>query len=255
MQFFSIDLHIHSVLSPCGADEMTPPNIIRKAKEIGLQALVIADHNSCENQEAFWECARSAGISYLPGIEVQTREDVHILCVFDTLEQSLACQEIVYAGLPNVENKEEIFGPQKIVDAQGNLIRENKRLLLASTNITVDMLVAEIKKIGGLALPAHIDRPAFSLWTNLGFIPDNLEFAGVELTPHLPRVKEQIEFLKKRGLGVVLSSDAHYLSQIGGPYTWAYIEEFSVKELQMALKREEGRYLAYASGKDPFLLV
>jgi len=255
MQLISMDFHIHSLLSPCGGDEMTPPNIIEKAKKVGLDALVITDHNTAENQEAFLQCGKRLNIKFLAGMEVQSREDVHIVCIFDTLEQVLEWQEIVYNYLPKMENKKEIFGNQEIVDWQGNVIKENSRLLLTATNISIDEIVSKVNKIGGITIPAHIDRIAFSLWTNLGFIPDNLGFLGIELTPHLPRKIEQISFIKEKGLGVVVSSDAHWLSQIAGPHTWAYLEEFSVSELKLALKGEKGRYLTYSEECDPFKIL
>lgn len=245
MKLVGMDLHIHSALSPCGGLEMTPPKIFEKARQIGLDALVIADHNTAENQKYFLECAKTVNIQVLPGMEVQSKEDVHILCIFDTLDQVLALQELVYDHLPPIKNKREIFGEQVIVDCQGNMVGEVERLLLTGTNISVDEIAINVRKIGGLALPAHIDRPAFSLWSHLGFIPEYLGFVGVELTHHLPRNKEQMKYLEDKNLGIVISSDAHWLNQLQRPYTWAYLEEFSVAELCLAIKGEQGRYLVY----------
>lgn len=253
MDWLGIDLHIHSALSPCGGEEMTPPNVLKQAKKVGLDALVIADHNSAENQAAFIKCAETFNINILPGMEVQSKEDVHMLCIFDDLEQILFFQEIIYGHLPQIENNKEVFGVQNILDWQGNIIGENQQFLLNSVNISVDDIVKKVNEIGGLVLPAHIDRQAFSLWTNLGFIPDNLGFFGVELTFHLPRNKEQIQYLKDNNLGVVLSSDAHWLNQLQGPHTWGYLEEFTVAELKLALKGEKGRYLTYR--EDPFKIL
>ena len=255
MKQFAMDLHIHSTLSPCGGREMTPPNVIQQAKAAGLEGIVIADHNSAENQEAFLECGKRMGIKIIPGIEVQSREDVHVICIFDTLEQVLAWQEIVYANMPCLENKEDIFGMQEIVDWQGQKIGDCKRFLLTATNISIDNILKQVMDLGGLALPAHIDRPSFSLWSHLGFFTDDFNFLGVELTPHLTRIHAQLDFIKRKGLGVIVSSDAHHLSQIQKPYTWGYIKEFSVKELILALKGEEGRHLTYARGVDPFKIL
>jgi len=245
MKLIGMDLHIHSALSPCGGLEMTPPAVLKKACQVGLEALVIADHNTAENQKAFLECARTMDIKVLPGMEVQSREDVHILCIFDTLEQVLALQKLVYAHLPQIKNKKEYFGEQVIFDWQGNIVGEVEQLLLTGTNISVDDIALTVREMGGLALPAHIDRAAFSLWSHLGFIPEYLGFVGVELTPHLPRNREQLDYLAQKNLGIVLSSDAHWLNQLQGPFTWANIEEFSVAELCLALQGKEGRYLTY----------
>ncbi|MDK2823331.1 MAG: 3,5-nucleoside bisphosphate phosphatase [Clostridia bacterium] len=252
MKLIGMDLHIHSALSPCGGQEMTPPKIMEQARRVGLGALVIADHNSAENQEAFLECGKRMNMQILPGIEVQSREDVHILCIFDTLEQVLMCQQLVYNYLPEIQNNKEVFGHQEILDWQGNVIAENDRLLLTATNISLDDIVKYVHGIGGLAIPAHIDRPAFSLWMNLGFIPEELGLLGVELTPHLKRKKEQIQFIREKGLGVLLSSDAHWLNQISGPFMWGSIEKFTVNELKMALKGEQGRYLTYKEENNPY---
>jgi PHP family Zn ribbon phosphoesterase len=245
MKLIGMDLHVHSSLSPCGGLEMIPPNVFKRAKEVGLQGMVIADHNTAENQKAFIECAKEMGILYLPGMEVQSKEDVHILCIFDTLEQVISLQELVYSHLPLLENNKALFGEQVIVDSQGNMIGELERMLLTATDISVDDIAIIVKKLGGLALPAHIDRPSFSLWSHLGFIPEYLGFIGVELTPHLPRDKEQLKYLEQKGLGVIISSDAHWLNQLQGSQTWAYVEQFNVEELSLAIKGEKGRYLTY----------
>lgn len=252
MDSLTMDLHIHSSLSPCADREMTPPNIITQAKAIGLEAIVIADHNSAENQEAFLELAKKMGMKMLPGMEVQSREDVHLLCIFDNLEQVLRWQHLVYENLPARENNKEVFGCQEVVDSQGRKIRENNRLLLTATSFSTDAINEQISALGGLVLPAHIDRPSFSLWSQLGFLRDEFNFMGVELTPHLKRKKEQIEFIRERDLGVVISTDAHQLSQITGPYTRAYLKDFTVKELTLALKKEQGRYITLNKEKDPF---
>ncbi|NLT95612.1 MAG: PHP domain-containing protein [Clostridia bacterium] len=248
MNLIGMDLHIHSALSPCASLEMTPPEVFKRAREVGLQALVIADHNSAENQKAFIECAKEMNFLYLPGMEVQSKEDVHILCIFNTLEQVLSLQELVYSQLPELENNKELFGQQAIVDSRGEIIGELERMLLTATNISVDDIVGAVKQLGGLALPAHIDRPSFSLWFHLGFIPEYLGFIGVEMSPRLPRNQEQMRFIKEHNLGIVVSSDAHWLNQLLGPQTWACVEDFTVEELSLAIQGKEGRYLKYGKG-------
>lgn len=247
MKLLGMDLHIHSTLSPCGSSEMTPPEILKRSKQVGLDALVIADHNTAENQEAFLEYGRIHKLPILTGMEVQSKEDVHVLCIFDTLEQVLALQNMVYAKLPGIKNKKDTFGEQVLVDWRGNKIGELDRFLLTGTNISVDDIIRSVGDLGGLALPAHIDRPAFSLWSHLGFIPDYLGLIGVELTSHLPRNRDQLKYIKEKNLGIVMSSDAHWLHQITPPYTWAYVKKFSVAELRLAIQGKEGRYLVYRS--------
>jgi PHP family Zn ribbon phosphoesterase len=123
------DLHVHTVLSPCAEVEMIPPLIVKRASELALGIIAITDHNSAENVAAVIEAAESSDLTVLPGMEVHTREEVHLLCLFDSVQQALNWQEFVYAHLPPLRNNENLFGPQFVVDASGDLIRHNERLL------------------------------------------------------------------------------------------------------------------------------
>ena len=184
MQRLWIDLHIHTVLSPCAEIEMIPPLIVRRAQELGLGIIAITDHNCAANVEAVIAAARGTGIVVLPGMEVQTREEVHMLCLFDTLEQSNAWQAQVTAALPDARNREAFFGAQYVVDDTGDYRYTEERLLATSTTMSVEQVVAGANALEGICLPAHIDRPSFSILSNLGFIPPALPISGVEVSPH-----------------------------------------------------------------------
>jgi PHP domain-containing protein len=184
MQRLWVDLHIHTVLSPCAEIEMIPPLIIRRAQELDLGIIAITDHNCAANVEAVIAAARGTGIAVLPGMEVQTREEVHMLCLFDTLEQSKAWQDQVTAALPDARNREAFFGAQYVVDDTGDYQYTEERLLATSTTMSVEQVVAGVNALAGICLPAHIDRPSFSILSNLGFIPPALPIAGIELSPH-----------------------------------------------------------------------
>jgi predicted metal-dependent phosphoesterase TrpH len=137
-----VDLHLHTVVSPCAEVEMIPPFIIKRAQDLGLGAIAVTDHNTAENVEAVQRAAAGSGVAVIPGMELQTREEVHIVCLFDRLEQVLAWQETVYAHLPPLTNREEFFGAQFVVDETGDFICMNERLLLTSTSLSVEEAVS-----------------------------------------------------------------------------------------------------------------
>ncbi len=174
------DLHIHTVLSPCAEVEMIPPLIVRRAKELGLGLIAITDHNSAENVGAVMRAAHGSGVTVLPGIELQTQEEVHLLCLFATEEQALAWQALVYACLPALRNRDDLFGAQYVVDETGELVRQNDRLLLTAAAFPLEEAVARVRELGGLPIAAHVDRMANGFMTNLGFVPPGLELAALE---------------------------------------------------------------------------
>lgn len=209
-----VDFHIHTALSPCGDGDMTPNNIVNMAKIKGLDVIAITDHNSVENVAPCIEVGRSVGLIVIPGMELQTKEDVHIICLFRNQEDALSFQELVYAGLPKEENNERVFGEQLIFDAQDNIIGKNSRLLLTSTNISLDNAFYEVMKLGGAFIPAHIDKSANGIIENLGFIPDYLEIKTLEY-----KYMDKINKFLKAGIlnsnyKFIKSSDAHYLLDI-----------------------------------------
>ena len=208
------ELHLHTVASPCAELEMLPPLIIERAVELGVELLAVTDHNCAENVQAVIDAAQGTGLWVLPGMEVQTREEAHLVTLFDTVEQALAWQRVVYEHLPPLANEPDLFGSQLVVDADGEFLRYNERLLLTSTDLSVEQVVAGVHDLGGLAIASHIDRQAFSLLGNLGFIPPGLPLDAVELSRHV----EPMAWLARYGKGitwpVVRSSDAHRLSEM-----------------------------------------
>ncbi|MGB9722533.1 MAG: PHP domain-containing protein [Chloroflexia bacterium] len=240
MRFFTADLHIHTVLSACAEVEMLPELIVARARELRLGLIAVTDHNSAENAEAMWTAASAGGIAFLPGMEVQTREEVHLLCLFDTLEQVRRWQGEVYARLPALRNREEVFGVQIVLDAQGNAIGRNERLLLTSTSFSLEEAVRRVQELGGLCLPAHVDRPAYSIIANLGFIPPGLGLVGVEISPLLGPREAWERFPELRSYGLVAGGDAHRLKEISARTTFQ-MEEATVAELARALAGEGGR--------------
>ena len=239
-QYLFADLHIHTVLSPCAEVEMIPPLIIRRARELGLSLIAITDHNSAENVAAVIEAAEGSGITVLPGVEVQTREEVHLLALFDKVEQALAWQAEVYAHLPDLKNDEDYFGAQFVVDATGEYVRSNERLLLTSTDLSLEAAVVGVRALGGLVIPAHVDRTAFSLIANLGFIPPDLDLPAVEIFRLSQEAEVRQRFPQLKGYTFIRDGDAHRLSEMIA-CTMFKVAAPTVAELTLALRGEEGR--------------
>lgn len=239
-KYLLADLHIHTVLSPCAEVEMIPPLIIRRARELGLGLIAITDHNSAENVAAVMQAAKGSGITVLPGMEVQTREEVHLLTLFDTVEQALAWQAKVYAHLPNLKNEEEHLGAQFVVDATGEYVDTNERLLATSMDLSLEAVVAGAQALGGLVIPAHVDRQSFSLIANLGFIPPGLDLPAVEIFRWSRETEVRQRFPQLERYTLICNGDAHRLSEIGAR-TMFKIAAPTVAELTLALKGEQGR--------------
>lgn len=234
------DLHIHTALSPCAGEEMTPPAIVEAALKAGLQVIAVTDHNSAGNVAAVREAARGKGLVVLAGMEVQTREDVHLVCLLPTVAAILDWQEMVYRHLAPGENREEYFGSQQLLDASGQEIGREKRLLLGSIDMGVEEVAEEVTGRSGLIIPAHVDRPSYSLLANLGVIPPGLPAAALELGLLTPGdACRRFPALRNRPL--VAASDAHYLGDIGRRVTEYELEEANIAALARALQKQHFR--------------
>ncbi|HHX50974.1 MAG TPA: PHP domain-containing protein [Clostridia bacterium] len=215
MKKIAVDLHVHSLLSPCAGNEMTPPRVLERAVEKGLGLIAITDHNSALNVPAFCQAAGDLPLEVVPGMEVQTREDVHLICLFDTVEKLFCLQEIVNKTLPGVKNRAEYFGEQLIVDEKGKVTGVEKRLLLNSLNLSIDETVVEVVRLGGICIAAHVDRQAFGLLGVLGFIPPELPLAALELSRREAVAGLYRTYGDLKGYPLIFASDAHYLADVG----------------------------------------
>ena len=234
------DLHIHTCLSPCGDMEMTPMAIVEKARSKGLDVIGICDHNSSENVAAVKKAGEKNNLKVLGGMEVTSKEEVHILALFDEDKKLSELQETVYENLKG-KNDEEFFGYQLIVDEQNEIIDFNKKLLIGATDLTVDRIVELIHSLNGLAIASHIDRERFSLIGQLGFVPEGLELDGLELSPGYMSKKKKLDFPMSSGFPLVTFSDAHYIDDIGKTSTTFLLDNITVIELKKALKNKDGR--------------
>ncbi len=234
------DLHVHTVLSPCAEVEMIPPLIVRRATELALGIIAITDHNSAENVAAVMEAAEGLDLTVLPGMEVQTREEVHLLCLFEGLEEVLDWQEMVYTCLPPEPHVPSLFGPQFVVDTTGGFVRHHDRLLATSTSLSVEDVAQGVQERKGLCIAAHVDRPFFSLLANLGFVPPDVPFAAMEITRHADAEDLRRQHPSLAGFPFVCSGDAHRLSEISDRTIFT-LHEPTVNEIFMALRCQEGR--------------
>ena len=227
------DLHVHTCLSPCADNQMEAVAIVEQAKQTGLDMIGICDHNSGENVGALMKAGMRGGITVIPGVEVTSREEVHILGLFNSEQDLMSLQDIIYENLPG-ESDEEAFGPQLVIDEYGNVTGKNSRLLIGATTLAVEQIVDAIHRFAGLAIASHIDRQRFSLVGQLGYIPKDLKLDALEVS-RPSSIDQEYKY------PLVTSSDAHFLEDIGRNSTYFMIEDTSLSEIGQALRNEMGR--------------
>lgn len=228
------DLHMHSALSPCALEEMTPNNIVNMALLQELTAIAVTDHNSCRNAAAVMEVAQGTGLVVVPGLEVQTREEVHVVTLFQNLEDALAMQEEVYAALPEMKAPAKIRNKQLLLDAEDEITGYEEKLLGFSCEMSIEQVAERAAVHGGLAIPAHIDRKSCSVLSNLGFIPEDLHFPTLELSMYAEKEKYEAKFSQYR---LISASDAHELGFVGMAPCRLEVETVSVHGILQTLKK------------------
>lgn len=219
------DLHIHSCLSPCGNDDMTPADIAGIGALNNLSVMALTDHNSCENCPAFFEACRFYGIIPIAGMELTTAEDIHIVCLFRTLDNALQFSDFVYSRIMPIKNNPEIFGNQNVTDTDGNILRTIDKLLISATDISVDELPNLISEYDGVCYPAHIDRDSNGIIAILGDIPPEPGFKCFEIH-NQNKLNEYIEnYQSLKNMSHIISSDAHSLFDINTDINFFEIPE------------------------------
>jgi hypothetical protein len=213
------DLHMHSCLSPCAEDAMTPNNICNMAFIKGLDLIAVTDHNSTKNLPAIAEVAASIGLKMLYGAELETSEEVHVLGLFSRLEKALKFQEWIDSKMPSVKNDEDYFGHQWIMNSRDEKTGDEERLLLVSLSATLEETVAAIHEYGGRVILAHVLDRANSVTHQLGFIPMDLPYDGLEVKNEEQwlRVIETNPWVTEDSTNWFIDSDAHYLTDISEP--------------------------------------
>lgn len=244
MKTYRADLHVHTVLSPCAQIEMIPPLIVREALEVGIQLIAITDHNTTKNIGAVQKAAASTGLTVLPGMELQTREEVHVLCLFDTLEQALAFQTEVDLALPEIPNQPDYFGEQFVVDETGDFIQSEDRLLITSTYLTLRQSWEKVDRLGGLFIPAHVNRKSFGLIENLGLVPEDIPILALEISRHTTPERAVKEFPQISGYPLIQNGDVHGLDEFLGSNEY-HLEQPTIAELRLAIQGKENRAITY----------
>lgn len=217
MKTLTYDLHLHSCLSPCGDNDMTPANIAGMAKIIGLDLIALTDHNSCKNCPAVAIAAREYGLLFLPGMELTTAEEVHVLCYFASLDAAMDFDRYVSDHLPDTPNKPMFFGDQLIYNEQDQISCTEQRLLISATDLPFDAIYDLVNQYDGIMVPAHINKPTTSLLGNLGFIPENSRFSCVEIKQETDWASLQQQYPYLANCNHLCSSDAHDLNTIHEP--------------------------------------
>jgi len=223
---FAFDLHMHSCLSPCGGEDNTPANLAGMCALAGLDIVALTDHNSCGNCRAFCQAAQENGLLALPGMELTTAEEIHVVLLFPDLEQAEACSAHVRATLPPIVNRTDLFGEQVLMDSEDNVLGIETAFLAGATSIGIYDVPKLAAQFGAFAFPAHIDRPSFSLLSTLGLWDPGMGFALAELSGSCPPGFTDRPDLK--GLRFISDCDAHYLDQIPDARQWMDLPEKSI---------------------------
>jgi 3',5'-nucleoside bisphosphate phosphatase len=219
---------------------MIPPLVVEEALQHGIQWIAITDHNATANIIAVQKAAEESGLVVLPGMELQTREEVHTLCLFDTLEQALALQEWVDVRLPNMENNPDFFGEQFVVDETGEFIRREERLLLSSVDVSLTEAWQKVHDLEGLFIPAHVNRQAFGLLAVLGLLPDEIPLEVLEISRHLQPDEALKRFPMIKGHPLIQNGDVHFLDDFLGATQYC-VEAAQTAELRQACLNLNGR--------------
>ncbi len=231
MPLWRADLHVHTVLSACADADMIPPLLIARAAERGLNLLGVVDHNSAGNARSVMEAAADTGVLVKPGLEVETRETVHLVCLFDTADQALDLQDLIYRHLPSLPAgaSGRSLGPQRLVDAAGQTLSSEQRPLFMACDLAASEAAQEARDRGGMVVAAHVDRRAHGLLGVLGFAPADLVLDALEAGPG--------------GLahGQVASSDAHRLPEIGTRHILFEADSCTVEQIAGVLARGDFR--------------
>jgi predicted metal-dependent phosphoesterase TrpH len=240
LKAFRCDLHIHTCLSPCADLDMYPRKLVGRCLSVGLDAIAVCDHNASENVAWVRKCAAGTPLTVLAGMEISSREEVHLLALFDRMEELLPLQDRITRHLPG-RNDERLFGCQAIVNDRDEVEGFCDRLLIGATELPLREIVDEIHRLGGLAVASHIDRESFSVLGQLGFVDPETPFDALEISPETGIAEGRRRYPELKDFPFVTSSDAHRIHEIGRAWTKVRVAAVTVRELAMAFRKQEGR--------------
>ncbi|MFO7889090.1 MAG: PHP-associated domain-containing protein [bacterium] len=221
---------------------MTPYNIVQECRAKEIDLIAVCDHNSAENVQWVQKVAEKFNISILPGMEITTSEEVHLLAFFDSIEKVMELQDFVYSHLLPGENDDDIFGMQVVANDKDEVEKIVHKLLIGGTNISLNKATEKIHSLNGLAVPAHIDRESFSVLAQLGFIPDDMDADALEIS-FRGQTNKILSIPGVKKFSILRSSDAHQLSDIGRATTSIFIDTVSINEFKKAFNCKDGRYV------------
>ncbi|MEA3316361.1 MAG: PHP domain-containing protein [Bacteroidota bacterium] len=241
MKQYKADLHTHTVLSPCGDLEMSPLNIIKRAKEKEIDIIGITDHNSTKQCAVLKEVGADFGVFVLSGAEITTKEEVHCLTFFENEKYLSEFQKFIEIHMLDINNDVNKFGYQCVVDRNDNIIEQEEKLLITALDVGISEVEKKVHQLNGLFIPAHIDRLNNSLLANLGFLPLDLAVDALEISKNVSYSEfiEANNYLKEKTF--VQDSDAHFIDDIAKVYSIFEIKKISFREIKMALRNEKGR--------------
>lgn len=242
LRAFRCDLHVHTCLSPCADLDMYPRAVVEKSIAENIDIIAICDHNASENMQFVLRLAEGKPLTVLPGIEITSSEEVHLLALFDTLTDLKKIQDIIYSHLSGT-NREEVFGCQAIVNDQDEVEGFNDRFLLGATKLPLLEIIHYVHECGGLAIACHIDRESFSVIGQLGFIDPETPFDALEVTHHTGIQGARLKYAELARFPFLVSSDAHFIKDIGQGVTTIFLERGTIAELKMAFEHQDGRYI------------
>lgn len=211
---FRYDFHIHSALSPCAEEEMTPNNIVNMAILNGLDLIAVTDHNAAGNLEAIEKCAERKNLVLVPGIEVESEEEVHVICLFPDVKSAMEMGDMVKAHLPAIKNREDLLGTQYLFDEWDRIVGKEEQMLLFSTDLTVEAIFLAAKNLGGYAYFAHAERASYSIFSALGTLPDSITGQVIEVSDTSAGRNFASERRELQGKQILFSSDSHRLKDI-----------------------------------------
>lgn len=241
MKTYRADCHIHTVLSPCGDLDMSPKNIIKRAKEKKIDIIGITDHNSTKQCAVMKKVGNENGIFVLTGVEITTKEEAHCLAFFENKEKLSKFQNYIEQYLPDIKNNVNLFGYQVVVDENDNIIEQIDSLLISALSQSINQIEEKVHSLDGLFIPAHINKLKNSIISQLGFIPQDLNVDALEISKYTTQKKflEKNNYLKHHSF--IQSSDAHYVENIGEVSTKIKMCGISFNEIKMALANQDGR--------------
>ena len=241
MRWFTADLHIHSVLSPCGGLEMSPRELVARVKACGIDWMAITDHNSLANCPAYAAVAAREGVNFTWGVELQTQEEIHLLAYFDDPARAREFGSVLYDSLLPIPNDPDFFGDQVIIDENENILGMEQRALSNSSQWSLNDAVEQALAFGGVCVPAHVDAEVNSILGQLGFLPQEPDFTLLGITAKLDLDKFLASQPALAGKAWLRCSDAHYLGDIGSGFSRVYLERPCAAELLKAAAGLENR--------------